>query len=179
MNEEKTLHSVRRWLESFVIELNLCPFAKRELVKERVRFSVTEADSPEQLLSDLLEEFRLLEDDSEIETTLLIHPNVLQEFEDYNQFLDLVDALIDQQSLNGIFQVASFHPRYQFADTDSEDVENYSNRSPYPLLHILREASVERQVQNYPDIGDVPRRNIELLRSLGGDKLRAMLRSEQ
>ena len=176
MNE--VVESVRHWLQAFVIDLNLCPFAKRELMKERVRFAVTNTTSTEILLSRLLEEIQLLETESDIETTLLIHPEVLQDFDAYNQFLDLVDALLDQEGFAGVFQVASFHPEYQFADTEFSDAENYSNRSPFPLLHILREASVEREVSNYPDINEVPLRNIELLREMGVDRLRAILHKE-
>jgi uncharacterized protein len=174
VQQSEVIAAVRRWLESFIIELNLCPFAKRELVKDRVRFSVCLDESAEQLLISLLSEMRLLENDSEIATTLLIHPNVLQDFADYNQFLDLADALIEQEGYIGIFQIASFHPDYQFAET-VEEAENYSNRSPYPLLHILREASIEREIANYPDINSIPRRNIELLRELGVTKLQSIL----
>lgn len=176
MDKNEVIEDVRHWLQAFVIELNLCPFAKRELARERVRFAVADSDTEEALLVQLLGEMHLLENDPDIETTLLIHPAVLQDFADYNQFLDLVDALIAQQGYDGIFQVASFHPEYRFADTASDDAENYSNRSPYPLLHILREASVEREVATYPDIGDVPRRNIESLRRLGVPHLKRILR---
>ena len=178
MQQSEIIEDVRSWLESFIIELNLCPFAKRELVKDRVRFSVSLAESAEQLLASLLEELRLLESDSEIETTLLIHPNALQEFTDYNQFLDLVDALIQQEGYSGIFQIASFHPQYRFAETVDE-AENYSNRSPYPLLHILRESSVEREVANYPDTSTIPEQNIRLLRKLGVAKLQSLLGQDE
>ncbi len=178
MQDNDVVEAVRHWLEAFVIELKLCPFAKRELVKERVRFAVSSTESTEQLLATMLEELQLLEGDPGIETTLLIHPQVLQDFDDYNQFLDVVDALIEQEGYAGVFQVASFHPGYQFADTAVDDAENYSNRSPYPLLHILREASVEREVASYPDINEVPGRNIRLLRELGASKLQAILERE-
>lgn len=175
MQHKEVVEDVRHWLTAFVIELNLCPFAKRELIRDRVRFAPSDANSGESLLIHLLAEMRLLETNSEIETTLLIHPEVLQDFDDFNQFLDLVDALIEQEGYTGVFQVASFHPQYQFADTAGDDAENYSNRSPYPILHILREASVARKISVYPDIDAVPKRNIELLRSLGVEKLEAML----
>ena len=178
MQPNEIVASVRRWVETFVIELNLCPFAKRELIRERIRFALTGADSTASLLGRLLEEMQLLESEPGIETTLVIHPDVLQDFADYNQFLDLVDALLVQEGYEGVFQVASFHPDYRFADTDADDAQNYSNRSPYPLLHILREASVARAVANYPDIDQVPQRNIEQLRRLGASRLRAMLGGE-
>lgn len=163
-------------MQSFVIELELCPFAQRELRADRIHFAVSETDSTEVLLQTLLEEIELLENDAEIETTLLIHPAVLQDFDDYNQFLDLVDALLEQEGFAGVYQVASFHPSYQFSDTAPDDAENYSNRSPFPLLHILREASVERAVASHANVDEIPRRNIERLRQLGAAKLQSMLR---
>ena len=172
---EEVIGPVRRWVESLVVGLNLCPFAKRELVKNRVRYSVTEATTEEQLLVDLQVELELLNRDDAIETTLLIHPGVLEEFYDYNQFLNSADSLLTQMRLNGVYQIASFHPHYQFGGTAPEDAENYTNRSPYPLLHLIREESLERAISNYPDPDQIPGRNIELLNSLGRDKMRALL----
>lgn len=157
--------------------LNLCPFAKRELVNNRVRFTVTEADTEEQLLMDIQDELELLNSDEEIETTLLIHPNVLQDFYDYNQFQNLVDSLLEQMELNGVYQIASFHPDYQFGGTEPDDVENYTNRSPYPMLHLIREESLEQAIASYPDPDQIPERNIELLKSLGRDKMQALLQA--
>jgi len=164
-------------VESLVVGLNLCPFAKRELVKNRVRFSVTEAVTEEQLLADLQAELELLNSDEAIETTLLIHPKVLQEFYNYNQFLRCADSLLAQMGLNGVYQIASFHPDYQFGGTEPDDVENYTNRSPYPMLHLIREESLERSIANYPDSDQIPERNIELLNSLGRDKMQALLQA--
>jgi len=172
---EKIIGPVRYWVESLVIDLNLCPFAKRELVKNRVRFSVTEAVTEEQLLMDLQAELELLDSDETVETTLLIHPKVLQEFYDYNQFLSCADSLLAQMGLNGVYQIASFHPHYQFGGTAPDDVENYTNRSPYPMLHLIREESLERGIANYPDVDQIPERNIELVNSLGRDKMQALL----
>ena len=171
------VEDVRRWLVSFIIELNLCPFAKRELVKDRIRFSVSLTESPEQLLACLLVELQFLESNSEVETTLLIHPAVLQGFDDYNQFLDLADALLEQEGYSGVFQIASFHPDYRFAEME-DDAESFSNRSPYPILHLLREASVEREVASYPDISSIPEQNIRLLRKLGVTKLESLLQKD-
>jgi len=147
---EEVIGPVRRWVESLVVGLNLCPFAKREWVKNRVRCSVTEATTEEELLVDLQAELELLNRDDAVETTLLIHPRVLKEFYDYNQFLDYADSLLVQMRLNGVYQIASFHPDYQFGGTEPDDVENYTNRSPYPLLHLIREESLERAISNYP-----------------------------
>ena len=158
-----------------VVGLNLCPFAKRELVNNRIRFVVTQSIGEEQLLAALQTELSLLNNDESIETTLLIHPDVLQDFFDYNQFLDKADQLLLQMGLEGVYQIASFHPDYQFAGTAVEDAENYTNRSPYPLLHILREASLERTIAAYPDVEQIPVRNIETMNKLGRDKLQALL----
>ena len=175
MEDEKIAGSVRRWVEALVVDLNLCPFAKRELVKNRIRFSVTEATTEEQLLIALHAELEVLNQDSSVETTLLIHPKVLQDFYEYNQFLNYADDLLVEMGLEGIYQVASFHPDYQFSDTASDAAENYTNRSPYPLLHLLREASLERAIADTPDAAEIPARNINLMNSLGQDKLKALI----
>lgn len=177
MKHEKIIKSVRHWVETLVVGLNLCPFAKRELINNRVRFTVTEATTEQQLLETLQTELELLNDDQSIETTLLIHPDVLQDFYDYNEFLDYADGLLVQMELDGVYQIASFHPNYQFADTEPEDVENYSNRSPYPLLHLIREQSLERAIANYPNPDRIPQRNVELLKSLGRNKMQALFQS--
>ena len=175
MESEAIAYVVRRWVEDLVVGLNLCPFAGRELVKNRVRFIVTEATTEEQLLAALENELSLLNDDAAVETTLLIHPDVLQDFFDYNQFLDTAERLLVRTELEGVYQVASFHPDYQFAGTAADDAENYTNRSPYPLLHILREASLARSIADYPDVEQIPVRNIEQMKSLGREKLRALI----
>jgi len=175
MQQHEIVKAVRHWLEEFVIELNLCPFAKRELINERVKFAVSDASTEEQLLVDLQQELLHLQEDSEIETTLLIHPHVLHAFDDYNQFLDIVDALLDAENLFGVYQIASFHPYYRFAGTEESDAENYSNRSPYPILHLLRESSLEREIARHQDTSLIPERNIQLLRSMGAAKLQALL----
>jgi len=162
-------------VKNVVVGLNLCPFAKRELVKNRVRFSVTDAVTEEHLLEALKAELELLDSDDSVETTLLIHPNVLQDFYDYNQFLDLADSLLEQMVLVGVYQIASFHPDYRFGGTQPDDVENYTNRSPYPMLHLLREVSLEQAIADYPDPDQIPERNIALLKSLGRKKMRTLL----
>lgn len=177
MEEDRVIASVRQWVESVVVDLNLCPFAKRELVKNRVRFVVTEATTEEQLLMALEAELELLNSDPSVETTLLIHPKVLQDFYDYNQFLSYADGLLVQMKLEGVYQIASFHPNYQFGGTDADDVENYTNRSPYPVLHLIREESLERAIDDFPDADQIPARNIELMNSLGIDHLQALLQA--
>lgn len=176
-NDEEIILAVRQWVETFVVGMNLCPFAKRELVKNRVRFVTTAATTAEQLLQVLQTELELLNADPSVETTLLIHPDVLQDFYDFNDFLGCADSLLVDMELEGIYQVASFHPDYQFGGTRSGDAENYTNRAPYPVLHLLREESLERVIADYPDVDDIPERNIELMNSLGQDKLQALLKS--
>ncbi len=159
----------RTWLEQIVIGLNLCPFAKAVYVKDQVRFVLSDATTPEALVEELAEELVLLRDTpaEQIDTTLIVHPHVLGDFLEYNDFLDNADAAIEALDLQGILQVASFHPQYQFAGAAADDVSNYTNRSPYPTLHLLREDSVERAVAAFPDPDVIVERNIETLDKLG------------
>lgn len=161
--------ATREWIERAVIGLNLCPFAKSVYAGNLVRFVVSEARTADALIADLEQELRALARAApeNVETTVLIHPYVLRSFLDYNDFLDAADAAIDRLGLIGIVQIASFHPEYQFAGTAPDDVTNYTNRSPYPMLHLLREESVERAVDGYPDVERIPERNIETMRRLG------------
>ena len=174
LTDEEMVGAVRKWVSCFVVDLDLCPFAGRELSSNRVRFVATGATTEEGLLRALRGELELLEGDAAIETTLLIHSEVLRDFYDYNQFLDLADDLLKQMDLEGVYQIASFHPGYQFSGTQPGDAENCTNRSPYPLLHLLREASVERAISSYPDIDQVPVRNTERMNALGSQLLRRL-----
>lgn len=171
MNTDAIIRSVRTWVEQFVVGEQLCPFARQPLESGGVRFVVTEARSTNVLLDCLAEEIARLAQTPEIETTLLIHPNVLTDFLTYNQFLDEVDALLRRLDLEGVFQVASFHPDYQFAGTEPEDAENYTNRSPSPMLHVLREERIEAAVASFKNIEGVPERNIRHLRQIGASAL--------
>lgn len=159
----------RKWLEQIVIGLNLCPFAKAVYVKDQVRFVLSDATTPEALVEELAEELILLRDTpaEQIDTTLIVHPDVLTDFLEYNDFLNNADAAIEALDLQGILQVASFHPQYQFAGVAPDDVSNYTNRAPYPTLHLLREDSVERAVAAFPDPHVIVERNIETLDKLG------------
>ena len=163
--------STRAWVERAVIGLNLCPFAKAVHAKDRIRYAVSDARTPEELRDDLARELgRLVGAVPEaVETTLLIHPNVLTEFGQYNDFLDVADATVKAAGLAGVIQVASFHPAYQFADTTPDDVTNFTNRSPYPMLHLLREASIDLAVATGPEARMIYQNNIETLRRLGVD----------
>lgn len=167
----------RCWLENRVLKDNLCPFAHQPYKNDRVRFVVTDSARPEYLLEDVLHELQHLHNTpaETLETTLLIHPGVLEDFHDYNDFLDLVDGLLEQEGYEGEFQVASFHPDYQFADTSENDAENYTNRSPWPMLHLLREASLEQAIATHPDVSAIPQRNIAHMQTLGTETLAADL----
>lgn len=166
----------RRWIERAVIGLNLCPFAKAVYVKEQVRLVLSDASTPEALLEELAEELVLLRDTDpdQIDTTLIIHPDVLTDFLDYNDFLDNADAAVEALDLQGILQVASFHPDYQFAGAAADDISHYTNRSPYPTLHLLREDSVERAVAAFPDPDVIVERNLQTLEKLGHAGWRAL-----
>lgn len=159
----------RAWVDHAVIGLNLCPFAKAPQVKGLVRYVVSQATDPAALLSDLITELeRLAEAPSEkIETTLLIHPRVLTDFADYNDFIEVAEDTVAELDLDGVLQVASFHPQYQFADTDADDVTNATNRSPWPTLHLIREDSIDRAVEAFPEAEAIYEVNMATLEKLG------------
>jgi hypothetical protein len=159
----------RAWVRRAVIGLNLCPFARAVDVKDQIRYVFSDATDPETLLATLVVELqRLADTDPEVvDTTMLIHPRVLADFEDFNDFLELADAAVEDLDLDGVLQVASFHPQFQFADTEIDDVTNATNRSPYPTLHLLREESVDRAVAAFPEAEAIFERNMATLEKLG------------
>jgi hypothetical protein len=161
--------ATRTWLERAVIGLQLCPFARGVYMNEQVRYTVSDAQNTNALRAALERELHALvqADASVIDTTLLIHPLVLTNFLEYNDFLDIAEATVEALGLEGVVQIASFHPAYQFAGTSSSDVTNCTNRSPYPMLHLLREASVSRAVAAFPDAPNIYQRNIDTMRRLG------------
>ena len=173
---DQVIAATRKWLERAVIGLQLCPFAAVPHLHDRVRYSVSAQRSGVGLLEDLSHELSALQDADPLkcETTLLIHPHVLTDFLEYNDFLDACDAAVAELGFEGELQVASFHPQYQFAGTDAHDIENYSNRSPYPMLHLLREESVARAVANFPHIDRIGTMNKETLRRLGHEGWRQL-----
>ncbi|MEP7296700.1 MAG: DUF1415 domain-containing protein [Burkholderiales bacterium] len=168
---DAVIRATRAWVEHAVVGLNLCPFAKAPLVKGQIRFVVNETDDPRELLDALCAELVALNeaDPAQVETTLLIHPNVLGDFLDFNDFLDAADAALAELGLEGVLQIASFHPQYQFAGTDADDVGNATNRSPYPTLHLLREASLDRAVEAFPEADAIYENNVRTLEALGAD----------
>jgi hypothetical protein len=170
MNEE-IVDATRHWLTRAVIGLNLCPFAKAVYVKEQIRYAVSEARSFEDVLADLETELKHLagSDSEKIDTTLLIVPHALEDFAEYNDALHFADTLLKQLRLEGELQIASFHPDYRFDDAEPDDIENFTNRAPYPIFHLLREASIERAVDAFPDAANIYERNMATLRRLGLD----------
>jgi hypothetical protein len=163
------------WLDQFIIEHTICPFAQKERDADRIRFVVDESSNIEQTLEYLIQECGYLEQTSEIETTLFIIPRHCQTFEDYLWFLDLANDLLVAEGYEGVFQLASFHPDYLFADSSEDDPANYTNRSPYPMLHIIREESLEKALQHYPAPELIPERNIEYCRKMGLEKMQQIL----
>jgi hypothetical protein len=173
---DDAIEATQRWLERAVIGLNLCPFAKAVQRKGQVRYVVSEATQPLQLHADLVRELELLRDtDPEnVDTTLLIHPGVLNDFLDFNEFLEVADAAVGDLHLEGEIQVASFHPDFRFEGTADDDITNYTNRSPHPTLHLLREASIDRAVAAFPDAAAIFETNMETLETLGHDGWRKL-----
>ena len=168
-DEAAVIAATRDWVDRAVIGLNLCPFAKAVQVKGQVRYVASQATTPEELLAALGEELRKLAaaDPEVLDTTLLIHPQVLNDFLDFNDFLERADRLLAERGLEGVLQLASFHPGYQFAGTAPDDISNFTNRSPYPTLHLIREASIDRAVAAFPEAEEIYERNIETMGKLG------------
>lgn len=164
------------WLERAVIGLNLCPFAKSVFVKKQVRYALTAASTADELLAELENELTLLAntEPAELDTTLLIHPRAMSDFLDYHFFLAEVDALNRNLGYDGVFQIASLHPQYEFAGSEPDDIANFTNRSPYPTLHLLRESSIDRAVAAFPDAADIFERNIDTMERLGHEGWRKL-----
>jgi uncharacterized protein len=175
--EKNVIAATTAWLEKVVIGLNLCPFAKAIHVKKQIRYSVSPAVDGSSLLADFKRELAHLVETSpeEIESTLIIHPRVLTDFLEYNEFLAVCDNELEEMGLDGIVQVASFHPAYQFAGTKAGDVTNFTNRSPFPTLHLLRESSVSRAVAQFPNVDGIYKANMETMRKIGKTQLERMV----
>ena len=169
MTDEQVLLQTRNWLEKAVIGLNLCPFAKAVYVKNQVRLVVSHARHADDLLEELDRELDLLvaTPAGEIDTTLLIHATMFDDFLDFNDFLEVAEGVVDEHGLEGVVQLASFHPKFQFDGTDPDDISNYTNRAPFAMLHLLREDSVEKAVEAFADADAIFERNIASLEKLG------------
>jgi hypothetical protein len=170
-NASNIIKETQDWVIKAVIGLNLCPFAKAVHVKGQIKYVVSEATTLEQLLKDLAQELEFLAEVSreKTDTTLLIHPEILNDFLDYNDFLELADQLLEDLDLDGELQIASFHPQYQFAGTEIDDVTNFTNRSPYPTLHLIREESIDEAVKAFPEAEAIFETNMQTMEKLGTD----------
>ena len=167
--ESQVVADTQDWLDKAVIGLNLCPFAKAVVAKQQVRMAVCMDSEPEQVLQMLQQEMQLLVDTDAavLDTTLLIAPNLLPDFLDFNEFLFDCDSVLVSMELEGVLQIADFHPRYQFASTQPDDISNFTNRAPYPTLHLLREESIDKAVAAFPDASLIFERNVQVLEALG------------
>jgi uncharacterized protein len=176
MTDDEVLQKTRHWLEKAVIGLNLCPFAKAVYVKNQVRLVVSQARHADDLLEELDRELVLLVATSaeQIDTTLLIHPTLFDDFLDFNDFLEVAEGVLDEHGLEGVIQLASFHPQFQFDGSGPDDIGNYSNRAPFSILHLLREESVERAVAAYPEAETIFEKNVETLEKLGHSGWKAL-----
>ena len=173
---DTTVNITRRWINSFIVDLNLCPFARREVMRNSMRFTVFEDSDPANILHALSEEITLLHNSPEIETSFLILPAGMPDFRDFNDFIYAAESLTEALGWEGRYQLVGFHPQYQFANTEPDDAENYTNRSPFPMLHILRESSVSDAVATTHDTALIPQRNIATLGDLGTTVLKARWR---
>jgi len=175
-NDSRILAQTKKWVNSVIIGHNYCPFAKREVDKGTVRYRIIHETEFNSLLKDVIQECVWLDQNSETETTLIIFPSNLN---DFNLFLDclvLAEDLLVSQGYEGVYQIASFHPDYCFQGAEINDPANFTNRSPYPMFHLIREASVEQAIANHPDADSIPERNVEHAREQGIDKMKALLK---
>ena len=174
-NKDIIIHQTIKWLETFIIKHTICPFAKREFDKNSIHYEVILEPSLEQQLEQLILACNQLDNNSDIETTLVIYPKGLDDFDDYLDFLYLANELMIKQGYEGVYQLASFHPDYCFDGVDEEDASNYTNRSPYPMLHLIKEVSLEQALLNTPNPENIPIRNVEYTRKMGLNVLRKIL----
>ncbi len=172
ISNEQVIAETNSWLQAFIVKLNICPFAKREIERNTVKIQVAQAQKLQQALEELLMELMFLDKNPSVETTLLVFPDLFKDFFQYLDFVDYAELLIQEQEYEGIYQLATFHPDYCFADAEFDDVANYTNRSPYPMMHILREESLEKAIAYYGDTEKIPANNIATLRKLGLKRLK-------
>ena len=178
--DDPSIVETRAWVDRVVIGLKLCPFAPAPALKGSIRYVMSAAETPEALLEDLAAESQRLvaSPPEELETTVLIHPRVLQDFHDFNDFLEVADEVLRVLGLEGELQIASFHPQYRFVGTEADDIGNATNRSPYPTLHLLREESIARAVEAFGDTSSISADNIRTLEALGHEGLEAVRRHD-
>lgn len=157
----------KKWITDVVIGCNFCPFAAREVKKNSIHYEVTTATTTEESLQALFLEFERLDANENIETSFLIFPESFEDFHDYLDLVSLAEKLLDKEGYEGVYQIASFHPAYYFAGSDEDDAANYTNRSPYPMLHLLREESMEKALENFSEPESIPEKNIHFAREKG------------
>ncbi len=174
---EQIIQQTRCWLKSTIIGLNFCPFANREFQKNSIRYEVSAATDLQSRLHHLAKEFQYLDEHADTETSLLIFSQSVNEFDDFLELIDYANQLLEELNYLAIYQLAHFHPHYCFADDEPDDPANYTNRSPFPTLHIIREKSLQQAIESHPDATSIPDNNIKLARKLGTDKLQSMLNS--
>ena len=174
MNTPLEITRTKNWLKNVIIAHNICPFAKREFERESIHYELVESENLEEQLQHLISVCNLLDSDNTVETSLLIYPKGLNDFDDYLDFLALANALMEKHGYEGIYQLASFHPDYCFEGAEQDDPSNYTNRAPYPTLHLIREASLEKVLADYPNPEKIPERNIEYTRQLGLETMQKM-----
>ena len=177
MNTDAIITATQNWLSQFIIKYSICPFAKQVFDQAQIRYQLFTSNDIPHNLANVIRECQYLDQHPEIETSLLIFNNLLQDFDDYLDFVAIAEELLFQQGYEGIYQLASFHPDYCFADSDPDDAANYTNRSPYPMLHLIREASISKALEHYPNPDSIPERNIALTRELGLVYLQGLLAS--
>ncbi len=175
MSSDQIIVQTKQWINSFIIEYNICPFARRAFINKQIYFAVIESISIENCLYDVFVECQRLDNQKDIETTFLIFPDYFDHFDEFLNFLALSEELLKLHSYEGIYQLASFHPAYCFENTTKQDPENFTNKSPYPMLHLIREASVSKAISSFPHPELIPQNNIDLTRKLGTVKLQAIL----
>lgn len=166
-NEELIIAQTKKWITDVVIGCNFCPFAAREVRRNSVHYIVEPSADLEVCLQNFFDECVRMDDDETTETSFIIYANAFKNFEDYLDLVSLAETLIEKENYEGIYQVASFHPDYLFEDADENDAANFTNRSLYPMLHILREASIEAALEHYTDPEDIPERNMKFARTKG------------
>ena len=176
-NNTEIIAETKQWLKDIVIGLNFCPFAKKVFDSGSIHFYVDNSENIEECLAKLIEQCQLLDANSDIETSFILYPLILNDFDDYLDFLELANQLLAAQNYEGVYQLASFHPQYHFENTSVDDAENYTNRSPYPMLHLLREKSLADALKHYKDAEKIPLRNIELAQQKGADFFISYLKS--
>ena len=176
MNDLRVIAQTKKWVNSVVIEHNYCPFAKREVDKDTVRYKVVHNIEFNSLLTDVIHECVWLDQNDQTQTTLIIFPSNLNDFNLFLDYLVLAEDLLIAEGYEGIYQIASFHPEYCFQGAELDDPANFTNRSPYPMFHLIREASVELAIKHYPDADSIPERNVEHARKQGLDKMKALLK---